>query len=42
MNNNPVQPKWNLATAPEEYRWSSAQFYELGKDEFGIVSDFRL
>jgi putative transposase len=42
MNNNPVLPKWNLATAPAEYRWSSAQFYELEIDGFGIVSDFRL
>jgi putative transposase len=42
IDNNPVQPKWNLATVPAEYRWSSAQFYELGRDEFGIISDFRL
>jgi REP element-mobilizing transposase RayT len=42
IHNNPIQPKWNLAAAPAEYRWSSAQFYELEIDEFGIVGDFRL
>ena len=26
---------------PEEYRWSSASFYETGIDEFGILKHFR-
>ena len=42
IHNNPLNPKWNLAVLPEEYKWSSAKFYELGIDEFGIVSDYRL
>ena len=39
---NPQDEKWELADCPENYRWSSARFYETGIDEFGIVSDFRL
>ena len=27
VHNNPVQPHWQLAHAPEEYPWSSAGFY---------------
>lgn len=27
---NPCQPHWNLARVPEEYKWSSANFYETG------------
>ena len=27
---NPCQPHWNLAASPEEYKWSSARFYETG------------
>ena len=38
---NPIQPKWNLAILPEDYRWSSASFYEHGNEEVGIVSDYR-
>jgi REP element-mobilizing transposase RayT len=38
---NPLNEKWELADSPVNYRWSSAQFYEIGIDEFGIVSDYR-
>ncbi|HQO31537.1 MAG TPA: transposase [Chitinophagales bacterium] len=38
---NPVREKWNLAKLPEEYRWSSARFYETGYDEFGIITHFK-
>jgi len=38
---NPLQAHWNLATTPEEYRWSSARFYETGYDEFEILTDYR-
>jgi putative transposase len=41
VHNNPVKEKWQLADLPENYRWSSARFYENGFDEFGIVSDYR-
>lgn len=38
---NPLQEHWNLAVKPEDYKWSSAQFYEKGVDEFGIITDYR-
>jgi len=27
IHNNPIQPRWALVGAPEEYIWSSARFY---------------
>lgn len=38
---NPVQEKWKLAKFPEDYRWSSANFYQNGVDEFGILTHYR-
>jgi putative transposase len=38
---NPLQEHWNLANKPENYRWSSARFYETGFDEFGIITNYR-
>ncbi len=37
---NPLQEKWNLVEFPEDYRWSSARFYETGEDEFGILTHY--
>ena len=37
---NPTTEKWQLAKLPEDYRWSSASFYENGIDEFGILKQF--
>ena len=37
---NPLQEKWNLANRPEDYKWSSAGFYERGEDEFNIVTHY--
>lgn len=37
---NPLQEKWNLATIPEDYYWSSARFYETGNDHFGFMSHY--
>ena len=34
-HNNPVQPHWSLAAAPEEYVWSSARFYQ--QDEPALI-----
>jgi putative transposase len=42
IHNNPVKEKWKLADFPENYKWSSASFYETGIDEFGILTDYRL
>jgi len=41
IHDNPTREKWNLCTRPEDYKWSSANFYETGIDEFGILTDFR-
>ena len=38
---NPLQEHWNLASRPEDYRWSSARFYKTGIDEFDIITDYR-
>ncbi|MFN6947085.1 MAG: transposase, partial [Cytophagaceae bacterium] len=37
---NPLQEKWNLAKSPEDYFWSSANFYETGKDDFGFLTHY--
>ncbi|MGN6605019.1 MAG: transposase [Ginsengibacter sp.] len=39
---NPCQAHWNLAAAPEDYKWSSANFYERGLIDFKFLTDFRL
>jgi REP element-mobilizing transposase RayT len=38
---NPLQEKWSLAKLPEDYRWSSAKFYDSGEDEFGVLTHYR-
>ena len=41
LHNNPVASKWKLADLPENYKYSSALFYETGIDNFGCLSHFR-
>lgn len=41
IHNNPLQEHWNLATRPEAYSWSSAGFYETGKDPFDFLTHYR-
>jgi hypothetical protein len=36
-----LNEKWNLATCPEDYYWSSAAFYEKGKNDFSFLTDYR-
>jgi putative transposase len=38
---NPLQEKWNLVRRPEDYLYSSASFYELGKDNFNILTHYK-
>jgi len=40
IHTNPLQEKWSLTGQPEDYRWSSANFYQTGIDEFGIVTHY--
>ena len=41
IHNNPLQPKWMLSNIPEEYFYSSANFYENGIDDFELLTHFR-
>jgi REP element-mobilizing transposase RayT len=34
IHHNPCQPRWSLSLTPEEYKWSSANFYRQGQSEF--------
>lgn len=38
---NPLQDHWNLVSRPEDYRFSSARFYEIGDIGDVNVSHFR-
>lgn len=40
IHNNPIQEKWKLSNSPEEYRWSSVQFYKTVYDEFNFLAKF--
>jgi len=37
---NPCQPHWNLADVPENYKYSSASFYETGIKDFPFLAHF--
>jgi len=37
---NPLQEKWNLVKEPEDYIWSSANYYKTGKDELNILTHY--
>ncbi len=41
IHNNPVHDKWKLAEVPEDYYWSSAEFYATGKDRFGFLTHYK-
>ena len=36
---NPINPKWNLACEPFDYKYSSAKYYYKGNDEFGFLEN---
>ncbi|OCX54696.1 hypothetical protein BEL04_10755 [Mucilaginibacter sp. PPCGB 2223] len=38
IHSNPLQDKWQLAELPEQYKYSSANFYETGIDSFGLLT----
>lgn len=37
IHNNPCKGRWMLSFNPIDYKYSSANFYETGKDEFGFL-----
>lgn len=40
IHGNPINPKWNLADEPQNYKYSSARYYYTGKDEFGFLENY--
>lgn len=40
IHNNPLQQKWNLVEFAEDYKYSSAKFYETSVDEFGLLTHY--
>jgi len=40
IHNNPLQKRWQLTDLAENYRYSSARFYETGEDEFGLITHY--
>ena len=41
IHNNPLKSKWRLVNNINEYRYSSAKYYEYGFDEFQILSHYK-
>ena len=41
IHDNPVKEKWSLSVLAEEYRWSSAKFYDDGTDEFNLLTHYK-
>ena len=37
---NPCQPHWNLTDVPENYKYSSAKFYETGIKNYAFLYTF--
>lgn len=41
IHNNPLQERWQLASLPEAYLFSSAKFYIENTDDFGFLTHYR-
>ncbi|MEJ7822053.1 MAG: hypothetical protein WKF85_07005 [Chitinophagaceae bacterium] len=41
IDNNPLSHPWNLVQQPEDYKYSSAKFYDTGFDEFGLLTHYK-
>ena len=41
IHNNPLKDPWNLVVYPEDYKYSSAKFYETGVDDFGLLTHYK-
>ena len=42
IHRNPCTGKWNLADRPEDYKYSSARFYQSGDTRYSFLKDLRL
>jgi len=40
IHNNPIKDPWNLVQYPEDYKYSSAKFYETGIDDFNLLAHY--
>ena len=40
IHQNPLQVKWQLVNYAEDYKYSSAKFYNTGIDEFGFLTHY--
>jgi len=40
IHNNPLNERWQLSKQPEDYFWSSANFYEHNIDDFGFLTHY--
>ena len=40
IHNNPTQERWRLSERPEDYKYSSARFYETGIDDWGFLTHY--
>jgi hypothetical protein len=41
IHRNPLNERWNLCIRPGDYKFSSASFYEEGKEDFKFLKDIR-
>ena len=41
IHHNPCQPHWQLAAIPEDYKWSSALFYEKNIIEHAWLTHYK-
>ena len=41
IHNNPLKEKWSLSSTPQEYLYSSANYYTNGVNDFEFLKDIR-
>lgn len=40
IHNNPIQPKWQLSERTQDYKYSSASFYEEGQESWDFITGY--
>jgi REP element-mobilizing transposase RayT len=40
IHNNPLQGNWSLCECPEDYKYSSATYYMVNKDDWGFITHY--
>jgi len=40
LHNNPIQPHWNLCEKAEDYKYSTAGFYENGVEHWDFITNY--